>query len=47
MTYDRMRVLTTELRRIAADETDRQVQLRLGPKVLLERQQLLNLLKWI
>jgi DNA polymerase-3 subunit epsilon len=47
MTYDRMRVLTTELRRIAADETDRQVQLRLSPKVLLERQLLLDLLKWI
>ena len=47
MTYDRMRVLTTELRRIAADETDRQVQLRLSPRGVLERQQLLNLLKWI
>ncbi|MGD2085410.1 MAG: GIY-YIG nuclease family protein [Candidatus Aminicenantes bacterium] len=47
MTYDRLRVLTTELRRIAADETDRQVQLRLNPKVVLERQQLLNLLKWV
>jgi DNA polymerase-3 subunit epsilon len=47
MTYDRMRVLTTELRRIAADDTDRHVQLRLSPKVVLERQQLLNLLKWV
>ncbi len=47
LTYDRLRVLTTELRRIAADENDRQVQLRLNPKVVLERQQLLNLLKWI
>jgi DNA polymerase-3 subunit epsilon len=47
ITYDRMRVLTTELRRITADETDRQVQLRLSPKVLLERQLLLNLLKWV
>ena len=47
MTYDRLRVLTTELRRIAADENDRQVQLRLSPKVVLERQQLLNLLKWV
>jgi len=47
MTYDRLRVLTTELRRIAADKNDRQVQLRLSPKVVLERQQLLNLLKWI
>jgi DNA polymerase-3 subunit epsilon len=47
ITYDRMRVLTTELRRIAPDETDRQVQLRLSPRIVLERQQLLNLLKWI
>jgi DNA polymerase-3 subunit epsilon len=47
VTYDRMRVLTTELRRIAVDETDRQVQLRLSHKVILERQQLLNLLQWI
>jgi DNA polymerase-3 subunit epsilon len=47
ITYDRIRVLTTELRRIAADETDRHVQLRLSPKVVLEQQQLLNLLKWI
>jgi hypothetical protein len=42
-----MRVLTTELRRIAADETDRQVQLRLSPKVVLARHQLLNLLQWV
>lgn len=47
MTYDRMRVLTTELRRITADEADRHAQLRLSPKVVLERQQLLNLLQWV
>jgi DNA polymerase-3 subunit epsilon len=47
MTYDRLRVLTTELRRITADENDRNVQLRLSPKVVLERQQLLDLLKWV
>lgn len=47
MTYDRMRVLTTELRRITVDETDREVQLRLSPKVVLEREQLLNMLQWV
>jgi DNA polymerase-3 subunit epsilon len=47
MTYDRMRVLTTELRRLVSDETDRQVRLRLSPKVVLQRQQLLNLLQWV
>jgi DNA polymerase-3 subunit epsilon len=47
MTYDRLRVLTTELRRIAADETDRHVQLRLSPKAVLGRQQLLHLLQWV
>jgi hypothetical protein len=47
MTYDRLRVLTTELRRIVSDETDRQVRLRLSPRVVLGRQQLLNLLKWV
>lgn len=46
-TYDRLRVLTAELRRIAADETDRHVQLRLSPDVVLERRQLLNLLQWV
>jgi len=47
MTYDRLRVLTTELRRIVSDETDRQVRLRLSPNVVLGCQQLLNLLKYI
>jgi DNA polymerase-3 subunit epsilon len=47
MTYDRMRVLTTELRRLVSAETDRDVQLRLNPRILLKHQQLLNLLKWV
>lgn len=48
-TYDRLRVLTTELRRIAAEEGDgdRDVKLRPSQKVLLERPQLLDLLPWI
>ena len=47
MTYDRMRVLTTELRRIVSDEAARHVQLRLSPRVVLEREQLINLLQWV
>lgn len=47
MTYDRLRVLTTELRRLVSDETDRHVRLRLSPNVVLERQPLLNLLQWV
>ncbi|NIM12478.1 MAG: GIY-YIG nuclease family protein [Candidatus Aminicenantes bacterium] len=47
MTYDRLRVLTTELRRLVSDEIDRHVQLHLSPKVVLGRQQLLNLLQWV
>jgi DNA polymerase-3 subunit epsilon len=47
MTYDRLRVLTTELRRLVSDETDRHVRLRLSPNVVLKRQQLLNLLQWV
>jgi hypothetical protein len=47
MTYDRLRVLTTELRRLVSGEVDRHVRLRLSPKVELRRQQLLNLLQWV
>jgi DNA polymerase-3 subunit epsilon len=47
MTYDRLRVLTTELRRLASDQTDRQVQLRLSPDVILGSQQLLDLFRWV
>jgi DNA polymerase III subunit epsilon len=47
MTYDRMRVLTTELRRLLSDETVRDVQLRLQPRIMLVDRQLLQLLKWV
>jgi hypothetical protein len=47
MTYDRMRVLTTELRRLVSAGTDREVQLRLKPNVVLKREQLLKLLRWV
>lgn len=47
MTYDRLRVLTTELRRIVSDETDRHVRLRLSPRAALGRRQLLDLLKLV
>lgn len=48
-TYDRLRVLTTELRRITAEEGDgdRDVQLCLSPDVVLKRKQLRNVLPWI
>jgi DNA polymerase-3 subunit epsilon len=46
-TYDRMRVLTTELRRLVSDKMDRLVRLRLSPKVVLEHQQLQKAFQWI
>jgi DNA polymerase-3 subunit epsilon len=45
VTYDRLRVITTELRRIIAE--GRHVDLRLNPKVTLRRQQLEKALRWV
>ena len=45
ITYDRLRVLTTELRRIVSD--GRIVRLRLGPKVTLNRRQVMRALRWV
>jgi DNA polymerase-3 subunit epsilon len=43
--YDRMRVVTTEMRRILAE--GRRVALRLGPGALLDGEQLARLLLWV
>lgn len=47
LTYDRLRVLTTEIRRLVSDSFDRQLQLKLSPNVTLAPPQLLELFKWI
>ncbi|MCP5052143.1 MAG: GIY-YIG nuclease family protein [bacterium] len=47
MTYDRLRVLTTELRRLAEDKVDRNLQLRVSPAVILRRQQLRKIFRWV
>ena len=44
-TYDRLRVVTTELRRIISE--GRNVELRLSAKVTLARQQLQKALRWV
>jgi DNA polymerase-3 subunit epsilon len=44
-TYDRLRVVTTELRRIISE--GRNVELRLKPEVALTRQQLIKALQWV
>ncbi|MCJ7582967.1 MAG: GIY-YIG nuclease family protein [Candidatus Aminicenantes bacterium] len=44
-TYDRMRILTAEIRRIL--EEKRTVQIQLGPKLLLKSEQLIEILKWV
>jgi len=44
-TYDRMRIFTTEIRRIL--EEDRFIRLQLGPKLLLDSEQVNEILKWI
>ena len=43
--YDRLRVLTTEMRRILAEE--RTLRLRLGRNVVLGQGRLRRLLKWV
>jgi DNA polymerase-3 subunit epsilon len=45
MTYDRLRVVTTELRRLIAEK--RPLKMRLGPKAILYRQQLEKVLRWV
>jgi len=44
-TYDRMRILCTEIRRILQEE--REVRLNLGPKLSLNSAQLREVLKWV
>ncbi|UCD77514.1 MAG: GIY-YIG nuclease family protein [Desulfobacterales bacterium] len=44
-TYDRLRVVTTELRRIISEGRD--IELRLRPQVTLRRQQLIKVLQWV
>jgi DNA polymerase-3 subunit epsilon len=45
ITYDRLRVLTTELRRLMAE--NRRMKLRLGPTVLLGNNELKKALRWV
>lgn len=45
ITYDRLRVLSTELRRLVSE--DRDIELRLGPRVTLNRPEVTKLLRWI
>jgi DNA polymerase-3 subunit epsilon len=45
ITYDRLRVVTTEIRRILSE--GRHIELRLGPKVSLGRQELTKALQWV
>ncbi len=45
MTYDRLRVLTTELRRLVAE--DRQIELRLRPTATLGNPELKRVLRWV
>jgi DNA polymerase-3 subunit epsilon len=45
ITYDRLRVVTTELRRILAE--GRNIELHLNPRVTLRRQELEKALRWV
>jgi DNA polymerase-3 subunit epsilon len=45
ITYDRLRVVTTELRRLLSEGRD--VELRLGPGVTLNRQGIIKVLRWV
>ncbi len=44
-TYERLRVITTELRRLIAE--GRKVEIRLGPNAILSNRQLLKMLPWV
>jgi hypothetical protein len=45
ITYDRLRVLTTELRRLVSECRD--IELRLGPGVTLKRREITKVLRWV
>jgi len=45
ITYDRLRVLTTELRRLLSGGRD--IELRLSPKVTLNRREVMRALRWV
>ncbi len=45
LTYDRLRVLTTELRRLVAE--DRKIELRLRPTAMLGNPELKRVLRWV
>ena len=45
VTYDRLRVITTEIRRLLSEE--REIELRLGPKVTLGNSGLTKALRWV
>ena len=45
MTYDRLRILTTELRRLISE--DRHIELRLGPRVKLGNEDIKKALRWV
>jgi DNA polymerase-3 subunit epsilon len=47
VTYDRLQVLTTELRRLVSSETDRNVELRFSPNTVLNRETLRKALQWV
>jgi hypothetical protein len=44
-TYERLRVVTTELRRLVGES--RKIELRLNPTSVLSRRQLAKLLPWV
>ncbi len=45
ITYDRLRVVTTELRRLLSEGRD--IELRLGPKVTLNHREVMGALQWV
>jgi len=45
ITYDRLRVVTTELRRLLSEGRD--IELRLSPKVTLNRREVMRALRWV
>ena len=45
ITYDRLRVVTTELRRLLSEGRD--IELRLGPKVTLNYREVMKVLRWV
>ncbi|MFC1859163.1 hypothetical protein ACFL9U_14230 [Thermodesulfobacteriota bacterium] len=44
-TYDRMRVVTTELRRLVTE--NRRIVLRFGPQTRISHRKLANILRWV